>query len=272
MKRLLSALRAGATLGALILATSAWAGRTCDDSPMPVETVERGLRLALATERQLHDSGARVVVLARAGQDLSAHGLQWSHLGLAYRDGEAADSPWRVLHKLNHCGSAEAALFRQGLGPFFMDRPWRHEAAFVPLSPAVQDRLWPLLRDNTQALRLHEARYNLVAYPWATRYQQSNQWAIETLAMAMEPAVQDRAGAQAWLRLRRYQPTVLQLGPMTRLAARMTRANVAFDDHPDSERFRDRVATVTVDSVFEWLQAAGLADPAARSPITRITL
>ena len=33
-------------------------------------------------------------------------------------------------------------------------------------------------------VRLDEPRYNMLAYPWATQYQQSNQWAIETLAMA----------------------------------------------------------------------------------------
>ena len=34
----------------------------------------------------------------------------------------------------------------------------------------------------------------------------------------------------------------------------MTAANVAFDDHPDDKRFSDRIETVTVDSVFAWLQ------------------
>ena len=44
------------------------------------------MALALATERALDASGADVVVLARAGQDLSAYGLRYSHLGFAYRD------------------------------------------------------------------------------------------------------------------------------------------------------------------------------------------
>ena len=35
-------------------------------------------------------------------------------------------------------------------------------------------------------------------------------------------------------------------------------ANIAFDDHPNDKRFSDRIETVTVDSVFEWLQRAGL--------------
>ena len=60
-------------------------------------------------------------------------------------------------------------------------------------------------------------------------------------------------------RVARYEPTTLRLGPLTRLGARATRANIAFDDHPNDKRFSDRIETVTVDSVFAWLQRAGLA-------------
>ena len=38
----------------------------------------------------------------------------------------------------------------------------------------------------------------------------------------------------------------------------MTSANVAFDDHPNEKRFSDRIETVTVDSVFRWLERDGL--------------
>ena len=34
--------------------------------------------------------------------------------------------------------------------------------------------------------------------------------------------------------------------------------HVAFDDHPNEKRFSDRIETVTVDSVFEWLQRSSL--------------
>jgi hypothetical protein len=99
----------------------------------------------------------------------------------------------------------------------------------------------------------------MVAYPWSQRYQQSNQWAIETLAMAALGRSIGREEAQAWLRLSGYRPTVLELGPLVRLGARMTAANIAFDDHPNDKRFSDHIETVTVDSVFAWLPRAGLA-------------
>ena len=55
-----------------------------------------------------------------------------------------------------------------------------------------------------------------------------------------------------------YQPSVLTIGPFTRLAGRLTAANVAFDDHPNDKRFSDHIETVTVESMFSWLQASGL--------------
>ncbi len=234
------------------------AGRPCEDRPLDVTSVRMSMALAERTARQLDDTGAQVVVLARAGQDLSRYGLSWSHLGLAYRDVEAGRSAWRVVHKLNHCATPTAAVYRQGLGEFFLDRVWRHEAAIVVLAPEVQARLLPVLRDNLRVTRWHNEAYNMLAYPWALTYQQSNQWAIETLAGAVDPNAATRRQAQAWLQLRDYQPTTLHLGPMTRLGARATRANIAFDDHPNDKRFSDRIETVTVDSVFAWLRRSGI--------------
>jgi hypothetical protein len=216
------------------------------------------MALAASTSKALDASGASVVLLARAGQDLSKYGLGYSHLGFAYRETVGGQPTWRVLHKLNHCGTALSALYRQGLGEFFLDNPYRYEAAFVALSTELQTRLWPLLKDNARVAVLNEPRYSMVAYAWGQTYQQSNQWAVETMAAAAEPAVASRQQAQAWMQLKGYAPTTLKLGPLTRLGARATAANVAFDDHPGDKRFSDRIETVTVDSVFAWLQRSGL--------------
>jgi hypothetical protein len=256
MSRLLKLTRTA--LAAMALACSlapAHAGRNCEAQPPTVLAVQRGLGLAERTVQALDASGAQVVVLARAGQDLTRYGLQWSHLGFAYRD---EDGSWRVLHKLNTCGSVRADVYRQGIAEFFLDDPFRFVAAMSVLTPEVQSRLLPVLRDNDRATTLHTPDYSMVAYPWSTTYQQSNQWAIETLAYAMEPGADTRARAQAWLQFKGYEPTVLHLNAMERLGARITAANVAFDDHPNSERYSDRIATTTADSVLAWLQRSGL--------------
>jgi hypothetical protein len=242
--------------------TAAQAGRTCEEKPLSLRELEQGLKLAETTAKQLDATGAQVLLLARAGQDLSKHGLQWSHLGFAYRPAATAGSPappWRVLHKLNQCGTDRAQLFRQGLGEFFLDRPHRYEAAYVVLSPEAQAKLLPLLQDNARLPQWHSAAYSMVAYPWSQRYQQSNQWALETLAGAMEPSASNRSRAQAWLQFKGYEPTTLNLGTFTRLGARVTTANVAFDDHPNAKRFSNRIETITVDSMFSWTQRSGLS-------------
>jgi hypothetical protein len=245
----------------LIAAGTAQAGRSCETRAPSAGAVERSLTLAQHTAARLEASGAQVVVLARAGQNLSEYGLRYSHLGLAYRDGDGSNAAWRVVHKLNACGSAQASVYRQGLGDFFLDDLYRYEAAIVVLQPDVQARLLPTLRDNARLARLHTPAYSMVAYPWSLRYQQSNQWAIETLASTQDPVASTRDRAQAWLRLQGYEPTTLHLSALKRLGARVTAANVAFDDHPNEKRFSDRIETVTVDSVFEWLNRSALGGP-----------
>lgn len=81
---------------------------------------------------------------------------------------------------------------------------------------------------------------------------------METLALAAELAVADRRQAQAWMLMKGYEPTPLMIRPLKRLGARAMAANVAFDDHPNEKRFADRIETVTVDSVFAWLQKSRL--------------
>ncbi len=238
-----------------VAALPAHAGRSCEGKPADARMIASGLTLAERTQTALNASGARVVMLARVGQDLSKYNLRYSHLGWAYRTDAGQ---WLVAHKLNGCGTAEAALYRQGLGEFFLDDPYRFETAWVIPTPEVQTRLLPLLQDNARLATMHTKAYSIVAYAWAEKYQQSNQWALETLAMAMDDGIRTRGQAQAWLKLKGYEPTTLKLGPLTRLGGRATAANIAFDDHPDEKRFSDRIETVSVDSMFTWMAAARL--------------
>jgi hypothetical protein len=242
------------------VALHAQAGRSCDAPKPPApQMITQGMNLAEKTWRALEaehaKSGTKVVVLARAGQDLSKYGLRYSHLGFAYK---APDGRWLVAHKLNTCGTAEASLYRQGLGEFFLDDLFRFEAAWVIPTKEIQDKLHIALLSEARLQAMHIKPYSMVSYVWGTKYQQSNQWAIETLAAAMEPSIRTRDQAQAWLQFKDYQPTVLNIPPLTRLGGRITQANIEFDDHPAKKRFTDRIESVTVDSVFEWMPRAAL--------------
>ena len=71
-----AAIAAIVTLAGLFVfpAKSAHAGRSCEPVKATPERVVQGMQLAERTSQSLDASGARVVVLARAGQDLSKYG------------------------------------------------------------------------------------------------------------------------------------------------------------------------------------------------------
>ncbi len=246
----------------LLFVPAAHAGRSCDAAKLTPQTTGRAMTLAARTLTSLNESGQKVVFLARAGQDLRKYGVYYSHVGIAYQVPDAqGGQTWRVLHKLNECGTASSSIYRQGLAEFFLDDLWRFEAAWLAPTPQVQQQLLALLQAPGGATGLHHKPYSIVSYAWGKKYQQSNQWAIETLAGSMDARITTRGEAQAWLQSAGYQPAALTIGPMTRLGGRVGAANVAFDDHPPEKRFSDRIETVTVDSVFAWLPRAQLALP-----------
>ena len=249
-------------LGAALIAWagSAEAGRSCENRPLTPEVMAKGLNLAARTSKALdaefQKNGTQVVLLARQGQDLSKYDLKYSHYGWAYK---TPAGPWRVAHKLNECGTAGGHVYRQGLGEFFLDDMWRYEAVIQVPVPAVQQALLNFLTAPS-VLRLQSEPYSMVSYAWGIKYQQSNQWATETLAAALDPnAIQNRAQAQAWLQAKGYEPSSLIIRAFSRLGGRMTAANIAFDDHPNDKRYASRIETVTVDSVTQWLQRTQMA-------------
>jgi len=263
MSRLQRGFAAAILMLILTTVSPAHAGRSCEVQSLDPRSVERAMALALKTSRELDASGAQVALLARAGQDLSRYHLRWSHLGFAYRDRSSTPAVWRVVHKLNQCGTDRGDLYRQGLGEFFMDDLFRYEARIVVPRANIQEGLLGMLQDNRRLAILNQSAYSMVAYPWAQTYQQSNQWAIETLALAAEPTATSRERAQAWLKFKGYQPSELHISSMERLGARISAANIAFDDHPNDKRFSGRIETVTVESVFDWMTRTGLTEAAA---------
>ncbi|MFK7965445.1 MAG: DUF2145 domain-containing protein [Burkholderiaceae bacterium] len=243
-----------------LLTTPATAGQPCTAKPLSVLQVERSVELAQSTERQLNLMNTDVAVIARAGQDLRQWQQRFSHIGIVYKTEATPTQPktWRVIHKLNICGSDRANLYRQGLLEFYQDDPYEWVATIVPLNKNISAGLLSIVSDKRLLQRMHERRYNMVAYPWSTEYQQSNQWVLETIALAAEPGIRTRDQAQAWLKFKSYQPDRLHLSTFKRLGARMTKANIAFDDHPSRLRFSNRIDTTTADSALRWLVASGV--------------
>lgn len=232
---------------------TAYAGGACSEAPPTPESVQKGMQLAYKTFQALDQSGESVALIGRVGSDLSKHKLRYSHMGMVVRD--HAKGRWTVVHMLNDCGTANSALYDEGLGNFFNDDPFAYETILVIPGEDNQKRLVKTLATALPA-SLYEPAYNMVSYPWSIRYQNSNQWLLETLAAAWAPegSVYNRQQAQAWLKQAGFQPSLLVLGPMERLGGRMFKANIAFDDHPNELRFSNQIYTVTVESVAEFVR------------------
>ena len=235
-----------------LLAVPSQAGTSCEPIEHTPESLAKSLALAERTLTALEHSGAELAILGRIGQDLSRYGQTWSHAAFVWRD--HPQGRWLVVHELNECASARSDLFNEGLGNFFMDGMHRYEALIVVPSAANQQRIASLLAQG-KARQMHHPDYNMLAYPWATRYQNSNQWVLETYALALsEQPVRDRETAQAWLKLAGYSPDTIVIPAATRLGARMFRANVAFDDHPFNRRMMRQIDTATVSSLVRLIE------------------
>lgn len=251
----------GAAVLALAASLPATAGQPCEERPLAPHEVVLSMDLAQRTVEVLDASGAEAALVSRAGQDLSRYRLRYSHMGIAVRD--HPKGRWTVVHALNDCGSAVSQLYDEGMGNFFLTDLYRHEAQLVIPGPALQQKLARVAAGRT-AVRLHEPKYNMLSYVYSTRYQNSNQWVLETLAAAAAPAgqVETRQEAQKWLRSIGFQPPTVEVPAAVRLGARMFRANVAFDDHPVDRRMAGQIDTVSTDAVARMVR---MVDPQART-------
>ncbi len=258
-----AAIAAAALAAALACPLPAHAGQACAEKPLTPNEVVMSMDLAQRTVQALDASGAKVALVSRAGQDLSRYRLRYSHMGVAVRDHPAGR--WTVVHELNECGTAASHLYNEGLGNFFLTDLYRHEAQVVIPGPAAQERIAQLFATRTPQ-RMHEGHYNMLSYVYSTKYQNSNQWVLESLAAAMAPPgqVETRGEAQAWMRSLRFQPLTVEVPAATRLGGRMFRANVAFDDHPFDRRMAGQIDTVTTDSVVRFVR---LTDPDAKTMV-----
>jgi hypothetical protein len=257
MKRLLLLLLLACSVG------MANAGQTCEEKQASVDTFVKGIKLAENTLAALEATDAQVALIARVGQDLSKQGLRYSHMAYVWRD--HPKGRWLVVHELNECGTAQSALYDEGLANFFFD-VFAHEAAIVIPSAQSQAKIVAMLASPV-ARNLHAARYNMLAYAFATQYQNSNQWVLETYAAsASEFPVADRAKAQHWLKLAGYAPITVYVPTAQRLGARLFRANVEFDDHPFGRRAAGQIDTVTVESVMRFVKRI---DPGAREILVK---
>lgn len=244
-------MRAISALALIGLASAAYAGQSCNEKALTPTSLRSGMGIAQQVQAELSRRNAAVAVVGRIGMDLSEYKVTYTHAGIAFK---AEGQPWRMAHLRNDCGTATLDLWLQGLGNFFLDDLHSYDAVLMLPPPYVQQRLLQAVQSTPAVRALHNPAYSMVAYPFALKYQNSNEWVLEmvTAALNKEVTITSREQSQSWLKLAGYQPAEMRITPLKRLGARVFKASVAFDDHPNELRFSDRIQTVTVDSMMTF--------------------
>lgn len=239
----------------LAVTTPVEAGRGCEATTLSPQQWAAAAESALTVAAALDASDAEVALLARAGTDLSKHGLHYSHVGFVLRD--HPQGRWTVVHLLNHCARGDSALFAEGLVNFFADDLHRQDARIVWLEPQFAQRLARLLQ-SAHIHALHEPRYNLIARPDSRRTQNSTAWVLELLAAADYGAALDRRSAQTHALTSGFVPDEVRIAYSKRVAGGLLAENLVFTDHPVSTRLSGRYPVVTVRAILRYVEARGL--------------
>jgi hypothetical protein len=232
------------------------AGSGCTQRAIQSAEIRNAFNMAARTRDYLEQSGAKLALVARAGADLSEHGLRYTHMGAVLRDHPAGR--WTFVHLLNECGADSSGIYDEGLVNFYLDDLFAFDGVVLIPTPELQERLSAILA-SPRATQMHHPLYSMIARPTATKYQNSNQWLLETIAMAQAPdgQVQTREQAQSYYVAHGYRADTVRIGDFQRFGAGLTRANVRFDDHSSEESGNRRYEVASVRSVARYLEATG---------------
>ena len=249
-----------ATSLAILCAPRVLAGQRCDKQ---IATPQANMLAAQAAANAVAELTARqrpIALIARIGQDLSAHGLLYSHVGFVIADADAAHpQDWHVTHLLNDCGSDRGALYREGMLNFYLDSPLSYQSKIVFLQPELEQQLLQTLAAH-HGKAVFEPRYSVIAKPYSKTRQNSTAWVLEVIAAASHDGTDSRAEASAILRAQRYQADTIHIPYSTRVLGGLTRANAVFTDHSLGTRLSGEYPVSTVHSVFRYLRENKLVE------------
>lgn len=234
---------------------AAFAGQDCPEKPATNQSLDQINRLSSIVREQLEKSGATIAYVGRAGIDLREYGLTYSHVGLAWRD--HPKGRWFTFHLLNPCQTSESELVDHSLEDFYKVELFTYDALVAVPSQPVQQKLLKAFF-SPLAATLHHPVYNMVSYPYSSRYQNSNQWVLEVSAAALGPEnmIQNRYQAQAWLKQSGYEPTRAHIAWYKRVGGKVFSPHVHFDDHTPEEEATGTYLVVTVESIVRFLERA----------------
>ncbi|MBI5718999.1 MAG: DUF2145 domain-containing protein [Burkholderiales bacterium] len=240
-------------LSSLCLCGMARGGQDCGERAAPTpQALARGLALGERVRERLEAGGASAALVARVGLNLGEFGQRYTHMGVAVRD--HVRRRWLALHLFNPCGKAESEITVQPLEQFYEVDLFEYEALVITPSYALQAALRDVFMNPATTRALHKPAYNMIAHPFSTRFQNSNQWILEMTAAALDRgAVKDRASAQAWLMNAGFEPGSIRIPNLRRAGARLFSPHVSFLDHTQEEYEKQAYLVITVDSIVRFL-------------------
>ena len=245
---------------AIFCAASGFAGQRCDEKLATPQANLHAADAAAITIAALNARQRPIALIARIGQDLSEHGLLYSHAGfVVFGSDRKHPQEWRVTHLLNECGSDRGTLYREGMLNFYLDSPLSYQSKIIFLKPELEQQLLSALASHN-GKAVFEPRYSVIAKPYSKTRQNSTAWVLELIAAAVGPAPDSRTEASAILRQQRYQADTIQIPYSMRVLGGLTRANAVFTDHSLGTRLSGKYSVSTVHSVFRHLRENNLSE------------
>ena len=219
-------------------ADSVTSGGDCPEQGAPEYDAEKHRKnihdMALRLFEALEKNVGKVAIVSRAGSDLSGYRFRdpekqkHTHAGVVWK--HSRDGLWRFKHSLNVCAGTSSRIFVQNLVQFFNDDPHFYDIHVAAPSAGLQEKIARLLERKGAAERLHNPKYNNIANPFRTAYQNSNGWVLGVIASAQSGAGTFEE-AQGHYRRAGYRPSQVRLGFLRQLGSAFM-ANATLEDHP----------------------------------------
>ncbi len=259
-------------------AVSQGSGTGCNSIKMGPEGYQKAAQLSSKVltylEQKHQQDGTVVAMLGRVGSDSPDSRFQrkvsrywnYTHAGLAYRN--HADGQWTIVHLLNDCGK-ESNIYAHSMMTFFLDDPYEYRAVVGIPDWNTQEMLETLIVDRNMSLALfNNSVYSSVSYPFNIERQNSNEYILDTLvlAMAYQNGVDNlftREHAKEYLLssgLKQHvEPEQVKVKGIESfgMALGFGPKNVTLKDHPRSERRGGKVNIVSVGTLIEFLNNLG---------------
>lgn len=236
----------------------ALAGKNCAESNLLKDEIV--LKASIVSQKMINAAnllspeGDKVFLIGRMGQNLDEYNLKYSHGAFLLKN----NGNWEVFHELNDCSSDKSNIFNEGILNFFLDDLYKYNSIIISFDNNTNAKLKEILFDKKSLKEAHNPHYNLLSYPFSSKYQNSNGWLLEIIARAMaknsNKEINNHEEFISFIKELNYQPAVLKVGMFKRLGGRLFKANIAFDDQPFDERMAGNIRTSTFDGLFEFLK------------------